>query len=471
MVRTRRATAQSEREDGGRIPDGADVREAPCEGAMRAERPPQRRSAITACSRITSVFRPHAQGRGVAAPVAHAMRPGQRRRPRNAQPAAPPAHAPASGHRASRRRSVAAARPDGAVVHDASHRRRSLRHIMPKALTDVQKAKVLEDLRAPDGSEQTDWREKALRWKRKCEQKTKERNITRERNGKRLLEDSEVTPASVADKLDAQEFRCFISDLPLSKPEIISIERRNNDVGYTTSNFGFIHHAFQMSHADTHWTQEKFSEVQDLRASAELPITNHHIEAARAWIEHVSAVDEHLAGGIYAAGPRLDGETLFATRDEAAKATGAYPTHISNVCRPTSKRTKTADHKFWYANGDPPTLPSILTPSRGQYGATRPPLFDKLRTLVYGARSRFKEEHAEPEIDEGVLLDLLESQGRRCAYIGVPLHIDSDWMVSLERINEDEGYLKRNVCLVCHEVNTGCGFQWTPEFAKAVFKF
>ena len=99
MVRTRRATAQSEREDGGRIPDGADVREAPCEGAMRAERPPQRRSAITACSRITSVFRPHAQGRGVAAPVAHAMRPGQRRRPRMLLPLA------------IARRGVAASRP------------------------------------------------------------------------------------------------------------------------------------------------------------------------------------------------------------------------------------------------------------------------------------------------------------------------------------------------------------------------
>ena len=54
----------------------------------------------------------------------------------------------------------------------------------------------------------------------------------------------------------------------------------------------------------------------------------------------------------------------------------------------------------------------------------------------------------------------------RCAYSGVKMSLNEmihDFAMSVERINEKEGYTGDNVLLVCKEFNTGLGRQWSED--------
>lgn len=55
------------------------------------------------------------------------------------------------------------------------------------------------------------------------------------------------------------------------------------------------------------------------------------------------------------------------------------------------------------------------------------------------------------------LLDQLEAQRGRCYYSGVPIEYltpHSDWRMSLERLNNDQGYIQENCVWVANEFNT-----------------
>ena len=77
--------------------------------------------------------------------------------------------------------------------------------------------------------------------------------------------------------------------------------------------------------------------------------------------------------------------------------------------------------------------------------------------LVQGARSRASKRLQPCEVDLDDILDMMFEQRRRCYYSGIPLVLSqphSHWRVSLERFNNDEGYVRKNCALVCHEFNT-----------------
>eukprot|EP01083_Nonionella_stella_P054167 143086_1 len=59
-------------------------------------------------------------------------------------------------------------------------------------------------------------------------------------------------------------------------------------------------------------------------------------------------------------------------------------------------------------------------------------------------------------ITERDIFDLLEQQMFRCKYSGIPMSfkINSDWMCSLERINNMKSYNKNNCALICWEFNS-----------------
>jgi hypothetical protein len=61
------------------------------------------------------------------------------------------------------------------------------------------------------------------------------------------------------------------------------------------------------------------------------------------------------------------------------------------------------------------------------------------------------------------LLDLYDEQNGKCWYTGIQLNYGSlvDWKISPERLNNDIGYIKGNVKLVCLEFNNAR--QWTHE--------
>lgn len=66
------------------------------------------------------------------------------------------------------------------------------------------------------------------------------------------------------------------------------------------------------------------------------------------------------------------------------------------------------------------------------------------------------------DIDLQYLFELYHQQAGRCAYSDMPMTVgarqNKDWVMSLERINTCVGYVKGNVCLICHEFNTAARY-------------
>lgn len=56
-------------------------------------------------------------------------------------------------------------------------------------------------------------------------------------------------------------------------------------------------------------------------------------------------------------------------------------------------------------------------------------------------------------ITRDYLYELLLSQNGRCAYSNIPLSIENDWHISIERLNTNGGYFCGNVVFVCFEFN------------------
>lgn len=71
-----------------------------------------------------------------------------------------------------------------------------------------------------------------------------------------------------------------------------------------------------------------------------------------------------------------------------------------------------------------------------------------------------------------LLSDLFIAQRGLCAYLQVPLAIESgSWHMSLERVNDSGGYTLNNCVLICGEVNlnTYSRRKWSRELATEVF--
>lgn len=61
------------------------------------------------------------------------------------------------------------------------------------------------------------------------------------------------------------------------------------------------------------------------------------------------------------------------------------------------------------------------------------------------------------------LIEIYHKQGGLCAYCGIPLkfgrYAEQHWTASIERIDNNKGYLKDNICLIVFELNTPT--QWS----------
>eukprot|EP00439_Symbiodinium_sp_Y106_P042084 s5254_g5.t1 len=73
------------------------------------------------------------------------------------------------------------------------------------------------------------------------------------------------------------------------------------------------------------------------------------------------------------------------------------------------------------------------------------------------ARCRDRARGRQCNIDANHLLDLVLEQGGLCAYSGIPMELfrpNSHWRVSIERIDNGQGYLQGNCCLIAAEFNS-----------------
>ena len=98
--------------------------------------------------------------------------------------------------------------------------------------------------------------------------------------------------------------------------------------------------------------------------------------------------------------------------------------------------------------------------------------------MAGAARLRDRKKGRQSDIDMHHLLDLVLEQGGLCAYSGIPMELlkpNSHWRASIERIDNNQGYLKGNCCLiaaefnsairnVCHEAGASSGSaQWSKK--------
>jgi hypothetical protein len=68
----------------------------------------------------------------------------------------------------------------------------------------------------------------------------------------------------------------------------------------------------------------------------------------------------------------------------------------------------------------------------------------------------------EHKINISHLEELWKKQGGKCHYSGIPMNYDKhEWRVSLERLDNDKGYIDGNIVLCCLEFNGKA--QWTSE--------
>ena len=81
----------------------------------------------------------------------------------------------------------------------------------------------------------------------------------------------------------------------------------------------------------------------------------------------------------------------------------------------------------------------------------------RAQILICNARSRSKRWHQDCDLDYADILRILLQQRGRCFYSGVPLQYKrphTDWVMSLERLDNSLGYVKGNCVLIATEFNT-----------------
>ena len=89
--------------------------------------------------------------------------------------------------------------------------------------------------------------------------------------------------------------------------------------------------------------------------------------------------------------------------------------------------------------------------------ANRRTLRGNAQVLLHNARGRSKLKGWKFDLDIDIILGMILQQQGRCAYSGVPMELllpHSDWRMSLERLDNDLGYLQENCVLVAAEFNT-----------------
>ena len=86
-----------------------------------------------------------------------------------------------------------------------------------------------------------------------------------------------------------------------------------------------------------------------------------------------------------------------------------------------------------------------------------------------------KRDMEDSQISARDVLELLQHQKMRCAYLDVPVHVTKGnvaWKASLERLDNSKSYSKENCVIVAAEVNVSdrmCKI-WSREFAEMVWR-
>ena len=95
--------------------------------------------------------------------------------------------------------------------------------------------------------------------------------------------------------------------------------------------------------------------------------------------------------------------------------------------------------------------------ARKKRTANRRTLRGNAQVLLHHARQRSKLKGWKFDLEIGFILHMVLRQQGRCAYSGVPMELllpHSDWRMSLERLDNNLGYVQENCVLIAAEFNT-----------------
>jgi hypothetical protein len=216
-------------------------------------------------------------------------------------------------------------------------------------------------------------------WRSKCEalfNSTKAHTKVRNSRGRKHSEvewNLDELRIWVANELEKSGFRCNYSGLKLT-PENVSIERLDENKGYSSTNCVLIDIHFQTGskHVNTQWTHDKVQSI-------------HHL------------------------------------------------------------RKKEIEMDFGIE------------------------FFKKLDHMVDGCNYRTKQRnHSPSEVTTEKLIHQYVKQDGRCELLTVPLVLNGEWQMSIERLDESKGYIDGNWVLTALETQNGHA-QWTKEFVESLW--
>jgi hypothetical protein len=95
--------------------------------------------------------------------------------------------------------------------------------------------------------------------------------------------------------------------------------------------------------------------------------------------------------------------------------------------------------------------------------------FKKLDRMVNGCNSRTNQRnHSPSEVTTEKLIHQYVKQDGRCELLTVPLMLNGEWQMSIERLDESKGYIDGNWVLTALETQNGHA-QWTKEFVESLW--
>ena len=77
--------------------------------------------------------------------------------------------------------------------------------------------------------------------------------------------------------------------------------------------------------------------------------------------------------------------------------------------------------------------------------------------IAANAANRDRQKGRQSDVNHSDLLDMIMGQGGLCAYSGLPMELTqpySHWQMSIERIDNSQGYVRGNYCLIAAEFNS-----------------
>ena len=258
------------------------------------------------------------------------------------------------------------------------------------------------------------------------------RSKTHKPSAKSNKSEHTITKQDLLVKYQEQSGKCYYSGIPMKNSHhvdwLMTIERLDNLQGYTNENTVLCCHEFNSGRSQ--WTIDKINLIPRL-SKVKIDICN-------------------LKSIILTARKKRSWQCMPRKKyiEKVSDDGAEKKCHICDEFRPLGSFVKDPLHGCM----------SCRKKCSIDYSAT---LRGFMTRLVGNAKTRTKTRNEkghshEFDISLDFVLDLILSQNGRCHYSSIPLVFasGSDWMCSIERLNNDIGYIKDNIVLICNEFNT-----------------